>query len=117
MAWLERIAAVEELEDASLDAALLAECEREGASRPGRELRFSTPTFRSYSSCDVSGCGRNAFPAFSVTGGACGLDCDHCQAKILAPMIPATRNAASVPPVAHSQPASSPPSGPVPLNA
>jgi hypothetical protein len=32
-------------------------------------------------------------------------------------MIPATRNAASVPPVAQSQPAINPPSGPVPLNA
>ncbi|HET9469654.1 MAG TPA: radical SAM protein [Usitatibacter sp.] len=90
MAWLERIAAVEELEDASLDAHLLAECERASAPWAGREIRFSTPTFKSYSSCDVSGCGKNAFPAFSVTAGACGLGCDHCQAKILEPMIPAT---------------------------
>jgi uncharacterized radical SAM superfamily protein len=90
MAWLERIAAVEELEDAPLDAALLADCERAGERWAGREIRFSTPTFKSYSSCDVSGCGKNAFPAFSVTAGACGLGCDHCQAKILEPMIPAT---------------------------
>jgi len=88
--WLERIAAVEELEDAPLDARLIADCERAGARWAGREIRFSTPTFKSYSSCDVSGCGKNAFPAFSVTAGACGLDCDHCQAKILEPMIPAT---------------------------
>ena len=90
MGWLERIAAVEELEDARLDADLLARCEREAAPWAGREIRFSTPTFKSYSSCDVSGCGKNAFPAFSVTAGACGLGCDHCQAKILEPMIPAT---------------------------
>ena len=35
--------------------------------------------------------GARRFPAFSITGGACALDCDHCQAKILEPMIPATR--------------------------
>jgi uncharacterized radical SAM superfamily protein len=90
MSWLERIAAVEELEEARLDAALLAQFEREGGAWAGREIRFSTPTFKSYSSCDVSGCGKNAFPAFSITAGACGLNCDHCQAKILQPMIPAT---------------------------
>ncbi|HXZ49483.1 MAG TPA: radical SAM protein [Usitatibacter sp.] len=93
MGWLERIAAVEELEDASLDAGLVAELEREGVRWKGREIRFSTPTFRSYSSCEVGGCARNAFPAFSVTGGACGLDCDHCRAKVLESMIPATRPA------------------------
>ena len=90
MSWLERISAIEELEDAPLDAPLVAEFERAGELWAGREIRFSTPTFKSYSSCDVDGCGRNAFPAFSITAGACGLDCDHCQAKILEPMIPAT---------------------------
>ena len=38
----------------------------------------------------MDGCGKNSFPAFSVTAGACALDCDHCQAKILEPMLPAT---------------------------
>ena len=38
----------------------------------------------------MSGCGKNSFPAFSITAGACALDCDHCKAKILEPMIPAT---------------------------
>ena len=88
--WYERIAAIEELEDAPLDPALIAEFERASGSTPAREIRFSTPTFKSYSSCEVSGCGKNAFPAFSITAGACGLNCDHCQAKILEPMIPAT---------------------------
>ena len=90
MTWLERLAAIEALEDAPLDAALLAECERAKAAAVGREIRFSTPTFKAYSSCELEGCGKNAFPAFSVTAGGCALMCDHCQAKILEPMIPAT---------------------------
>ena len=60
---------------------------RDGLARP---IRFSTPTFKEYSSAEMKGCGKNSFPAFSVTAGACALDCDHCQAKILEPMIPAT---------------------------
>lgn len=90
MSWLDSIAAVEELEDAELDAGLIADFERAGESASGRTIRFSTPTFKAYSSCELSGCGKNAFPAFSITAGACGLMCDHCQAKILDPMIPAT---------------------------
>ena len=90
MSWFEKLGAVEALEDAPFDAALVAELERAGAQAASREIRFSSPTFKSYSSCDVEGCGKNSFPAFSVTAGGCALDCDHCQAKILEPMIPAT---------------------------
>jgi hypothetical protein len=89
MTWYDRLAAVEELEDAGLDAAFVAECERSAHRVVGREIRFSTPTFKSYSSCELSGCGKNSFPAFSVTAAGCALMCDHCQAKILEPMIPA----------------------------
>jgi len=89
MRWLEQVRAIEALEDAPLDAALVDELERCAPATP-REIRFSTPTFRTYSSCDLQGCGENAFPAFSVTAGGCALMCDHCQAKILEPMIPAT---------------------------
>jgi hypothetical protein len=90
MRWIERLARLEELEDAPLDAGLVAACERDAERIVGREIRFSTPTFKAYSSCELSGCGKNSFPAFSVTAGGCALMCDHCQAKILEPMIPAT---------------------------
>ncbi len=56
-------------------------------------MRFYTPTFRSYASDELKGCGKASFPAFSITGGACALNCDHCQAKILEPMIAATNPA------------------------
>ena len=88
--WIDRLAAIEELEDVRFDSRLVSECERAAPKLPGREIRFSTPTFKSYSSCEMSGCGKNSFPAFSVTAAGCALDCDHCQAKILEPMIPAT---------------------------
>jgi uncharacterized radical SAM superfamily protein len=90
MGWLEAFASIEALEDAPLDAALIGDCERARAAVVGRAIRFSTPTFKAYSSCELNGCGKDAFPAFSVTAGGCALMCDHCQAKILAPMIPAT---------------------------
>lgn len=90
MTWLQRLAAIEALEDAPLDAALVAEFERGAPVAATREIRFSTPTFKAYSSCELEGCSKNSFPAFSVTAGGCALMCDHCQAKILEPMLPAT---------------------------
>lgn len=90
MAWLEALKEIEALEDADLDAALVAGFEERAARGIPRPIRFSTPTFREYESTELEGCGRNSFPAFSITAGACGLNCDHCQKKILEPMIPAT---------------------------
>ena len=98
MSWIERLHAIEALEDGEFDPALVAEMEglaisARTSSNPqatSRPIRFSTPTFKEYSTSEIQGCGKNSFPAFSVTAGACALDCDHCQAKILEPMIPAT---------------------------
>jgi uncharacterized radical SAM superfamily protein len=90
MSWLDALQTIEELEDAALDAALIGEFETAAAAAVSRPLRFSTPTFRDYTSTELRGCAKNSFPSFSITGGACGLNCDHCQAKILEPMIPAT---------------------------
>jgi uncharacterized radical SAM superfamily protein len=90
MTWLERLKQIEELEDAELDAALVSSCETRAADLMGRPIRFSTPSFRDYTSSELKGCAKNSFPAFSITAGACALMCDHCQAKILEPMIPAT---------------------------
>lgn len=90
MGWSDSLAAIEALDDASFDPALLGELEAAAPAIAGRPIRFSTPTFRDYASSELKGCGRNSFPAFSITAGACALDCDHCKAKILEPMIPAT---------------------------
>ncbi len=90
MTWLEKITGIEDLEDAAFDAGLVREFEQMAKGNVPRPIRFSTPTFKEYSSTELKGCGKNSFPAFSITAGACGLNCDHCQKKILEPMIPAT---------------------------
>ena len=91
MSWLDAIRNIEDLEDAEFDAALVADFEAVGQRAVSRPIRFSTPTFKEYESSELEGCGKNSFPAFSITAGECGLNCDHCQKKILEPMIPATR--------------------------
>jgi len=90
MAWMEKLAQIEDLEDAEFDADLVATFERAATGGELHPIRFSTPTFKEYETSELSGCGKNSFPAFSITAGACGLNCDHCQKKILEPMIPAT---------------------------
>jgi uncharacterized radical SAM superfamily protein len=90
MGWLERAREIEELEDAEFDAELVAAFERAPAAATPRPIRFFTPTFKAYTTCELQGCAKNSFPAFSITAGGCALMCDHCQAKILEPMIPAT---------------------------
>ncbi len=91
MTWFEALADIEDLEDAEFDRALVDEFEQHAGSVERRPIRFSTPTFKEYESSELSGCSKNSFPAFSITAAACGLNCDHCQKKILEPMIPATR--------------------------
>jgi len=90
MTWLDKLAGIEALEDAEFDADLVAEMQAAARTRPLSTIRFSTPTFRTYETSELHGCAKNAFPAFSVTASACALACDHCRAKILEPMIPAT---------------------------
>lgn len=90
MGWLDSVLEIEELEDAEFDPGLVAEFEQAAPATASRPIRFSTPTFKEFTSSELQGCGKNSFPAFSITAGGCALMCDHCQAKILEPMIPAT---------------------------
>ncbi len=93
MSWLDALSRIEDLEDAEFDAGLVADFEHRADVAISRPIRFSTPTFKEYESTELEGCGKNSFPAFSITAGECGLNCDHCQKKILEPMIPATNPA------------------------
>ncbi len=81
------IAETEALEDIELAKPLV---NRSAQSVKTREaINFYTPTFKSFQTSEVSVCGKNAWPAVSITGARCKLQCDHCKAKILEPMIPA----------------------------
>jgi len=85
-AWSDIAQAIEALQSVDLDAALIAAMQRQATLTP---INFHTPSFKSYTSSEISGCGKNTWPAISITGGDCKLACDHCKAKILEPMIPA----------------------------
>lgn len=91
--WLDTIQRIEALEDMGLDSALISEMEQrwQGITNPEKQrINFYTPTFKAYQTSEISDCGKNAWPAVSITGSECKLQCDHCKAKILEPMIPAT---------------------------
>jgi len=91
MNWLESLQKIEEFEDAEFDPALVTAMERRADEVRGRLVRFATPTFKEYETSELEGCGKNTFPAFSITAAGCALMCDHCEAKILEPMIPAVK--------------------------
>lgn len=91
--WLGTVSRVEALEDVALDRELVRAMQgRFDALRGSRvgAINFYTPTFKSYASSEFASCGKSAWPAISITGGDCKLQCDHCKAKVLEPMIPAT---------------------------
>jgi uncharacterized radical SAM superfamily protein len=90
MAWFDKLREIEPFDDLPFDRGLVDALEAAASEHALTPMRFYTPTFRAYASDELKGCGKASFPAFSITGGACALNCDHCQAKILEPMIPAT---------------------------
>lgn len=86
--WRDAIDAIDAFDGCAFDRRLVDAFERLG--RPARRpLRAATPSFQTFSSDDLSGCCKSAFPVFSITGPACALMCAHCRAEILRPMIPA----------------------------
>lgn len=86
--WAEFAAGIEAIESARLDPALTAQMEAAAGTLP--PINFYTPTFKTYASSEIASCGKSAWPAVSITAGECKLQCDHCRAKVLEPMIPAT---------------------------
>jgi uncharacterized radical SAM superfamily protein len=75
--------------DAGIPVALAARLRRAGASFDARPFAASTPSFKEFESDELGACRKSAaFPAFSITAGVCALNCKHCRASILKPMIP-----------------------------
>lgn len=89
MDWSDALTSIEALGDCPFDARLVATMQAAASAAPSRPLLAATPSFHAYATSELSGCCASAFPVFSVTGAACALSCDHCQAHILEPMIPA----------------------------
>lgn len=85
--WLTAARQIEALEDIALDPVLVAELERQ--RQAPAPISFHVPGFKSCALDSATGCGKESWPAISITGGECKLQCDHCKGKILAPMIPA----------------------------
>jgi hypothetical protein len=52
-------------------------------------VHFYTPTFKSFQTSEVACGAQPAWPALSITGPDCRLQCDHCRAALLQSMIPA----------------------------
>ncbi len=52
------------------------------------DIKFYAPGLKSYNIPEFEQQNPNAFLPISVTGNACALDCDHCDTRILDPMIP-----------------------------
>jgi lipoyl synthase len=86
--WLEIADRIEALEGLALHPELVSVCEARASPRP-RPIRFYAPTFKQFSSGEMECNGAGTWPAVSVTGADCALQCDHCKARILEPMIPA----------------------------
>lgn len=87
---LAALAGIEAFDGAVFDADLVDRLWRTGRDYADIPLNAAAPSFRSYESDELPPCGGGAFPAISLTGAACALDCAHCRAKILAPMTAAT---------------------------
>jgi uncharacterized radical SAM superfamily protein len=90
--WLAIFEDIEPFEGSVLDRGLVAEMQgrrRRLDDAAGGRIDFYTPTFKAYATSELASCGKNDWPAVSITGGECKLQCDHCKAKVLAPMIPA----------------------------
>ncbi len=63
------------------DRDLFNEAWRLARSRHGRDFTFYLPGMIRY------GRERGRYPAISITGASCGLQCEHCRGRLLEPMI------------------------------
>jgi len=84
---------IEAFEDLPFDEHLLDKCSSRfpvDTHRRFTALQFHLPSFKRYQSEELGCSGANQWPSISITGGDCKLQCDHCKAGILKPMIPAT---------------------------
>lgn len=84
----ETLHAIDGMEDLELDPDLLHEIEvfRQSGPAGTDNILFSVPGVRHFASDELPDFNPVHWPAISITGGACELQCDHCKANILKPM-------------------------------
>lgn len=85
----ETVAAIDALDGLDWDPRLLARLQRHRRWASGRPVRFHNPGFKACHSPELPSCDAAAWPAVSITGPDCRLQCDHCRGRVLEPMIPA----------------------------
>ena len=60
-AWIDAAAGIEPLEAASFDEGLVSALQKAADASVTRPIRFSTPTFKEFSSEELDGCSKNSF--------------------------------------------------------
>lgn len=83
------LAGIEAYEDLDFHPPLLQQLAAH-LTQPITPIRFYTPSFKKFHTEELCSNGINKWPAVSITGPECKLQCDHCKANILKPMIAAT---------------------------
>jgi lipoyl synthase len=54
-----------------------------------KKITFSVPNLKKFNTDSYSNLGKSTFLAYSVTASKCELNCEHCKAELLKPMIDA----------------------------
>lgn len=85
----ETLAGIEAYEDLEFNRLLLERLSAQSLQIQ-KPIRFYTPSFKKFHTEELCSSAINKWPAVSITGSECKLQCDHCKANILKPMIPAT---------------------------
>lgn len=83
------LASIEAYEDLDFNLSLLEQISAQ-SSQAYPPIRFHTPSFKKFHTEELCSSAINKWPAVSITGSACKLQCDHCKANILKPMIEAS---------------------------
>ena len=85
------ISEIEKLVGIGLDKDVWEMARKAGAlADDNRQVGFYLPSFKKHTTSEMSNlCSGKSFPAVSLTGKNCQLQCDHCRGKLLETMIPA----------------------------
>ena len=87
--WYQTACGIEGLADTGLDAVLVRRLESAATKAAASPIRFYLPSFKSFETSEIASPPGASWPAVSITGADCRLQCDHCGARLLEGMIAA----------------------------